>query len=95
VPHPSLSGYICYELLKKEPWLLARKTNLQAAGSGSEFVMRIRIQEANPLRIHADLDPKHQLQRQELVKSLAEEMFADFRPGFLLSFTLTDKHILT
>ncbi len=48
-----------------------------------------------PFADQCDLDPKHQLQRQGLVKSLGEEMFADFRPGFLLSFTITDKHILT
>ncbi len=32
---------------------------LSAAGSGSTFGMRIRIQETNLMRIHADPDPKH------------------------------------
>jgi hypothetical protein len=38
-------------------WLL--ELILSAAGSESAFGMRIRIQETNLMRIHADPDPKH------------------------------------
>ncbi len=41
--------------------ILAFGANLSAAGSGSAFEMRIRIQETNLMRIHADpdTDPEH------------------------------------
>ncbi len=59
--------------------ILAFEANLSAAGSGSAFGMRIRIQEANLMRIHADPDPdpdpvpKH---------CLPEHIFRSFRARF-------------
>ncbi len=49
--------YFYYDLLKKEPWLLVLRTILPPAGSGSAFILRIQLQEANFESVQTD--PEH------------------------------------
>jgi hypothetical protein len=55
VSYPTLNVYFCYNLLKKEPWLLTLETNWHN-----------KIQKANLLWILVDsyLDPKHCLEEE-------------------------------